>query len=110
MERRRSVKRLAKYCPNLKHLDVSHCGNLNWKSLANLVESCPRLQHLVLAYCGSVNNKALGQIAGSPYGETQGLRFLKTLDISGCNQVTDAGLQMLQKCYVRALRPFQSVE
>jgi hypothetical protein len=101
----RSVKRVYTYCPNLTYLDVSHCGTLNWSCVTELVKHCPRLQHLQIAYCSSINDKALGAIAGSPFGETQGLLHLRTLDVTGCNQITDKGLRMLQKCHVRAFAP-----
>ena len=96
------MKRVYTYCPNLTYLDVSHCGTLNWSCMTQLVKRCPRLQHLHISYCSLINDKALGAIAGSPFGETQGLPQLRTLDVTGCNQVTDKGLRMLQKCHVRA--------
>ena len=38
------------------------------------------------------------QIAGAPFGTTNGLRHLCTLDVTGNDRVTNKGIVALQKC------------
>mmetsp|Transcript_13156 Transcript_13156/g.15954 ORF Transcript_13156/g.15954 Transcript_13156/m.15954 type:complete len:371 (-) Transcript_13156:52-1164(-) len=94
---KKTFKSVYKHCPNIETLDVSFCASINSKSMRKLAERCPRINNLNLAHCASVGDKEMREVGGIE-GRTVGLRYLKTLDITGCEKLTDKGIRGLYRC------------
>ncbi|CAG2229123.1 F-box/LRR-repeat protein 2-like [Mytilus edulis] len=55
--RSESLKTIAKYCPNLKRLNLHGCSNLNGEAVFELSQNCQELQHLDLSYCNGLRSR-----------------------------------------------------
>mmetsp|Transcript_29032 Transcript_29032/g.40092 ORF Transcript_29032/g.40092 Transcript_29032/m.40092 type:complete len:392 (+) Transcript_29032:105-1280(+) len=93
-----TVKNVYRNCPYIQSLDVSHCSSLAKRAITKLVDRCRLLKHLNVAYCRNVGDSCLAQIGGAPFGTTQGLQYLESLDLTDCEKVSDGGIYPLTKC------------
>jgi hypothetical protein len=92
------IKKILELCPDVKRLKLSKCGigALDAEECTNncfqeLVKGCVNLEHLDLSY---------NEIAGTSLHLLSNLRHLKTLNLIGCTNVTDAEKNELLKLHV----------
>jgi hypothetical protein len=58
----KSLGSIARWCPNLQHLELQGCGNVGGGGLTMLAKHCPRLSKLNLAHCNGINDRGLQAI------------------------------------------------
>jgi len=82
---------ISKKCGQLQSVNLSFCINVTADGIKTLATNCTTLTALFLCHC-SVGDPALLIISSH-------LQGLKTLALSGCMNITDAGVQKVaQKC------------
>jgi len=84
-----SLRRLAKCCPELTHLDVRGCKLVTDEGVVDVVEHLSKLESLVLRSC-NVGDAFLRVAGRAP-------RALITLDLHRCTAVTDDGVVELAR-------------
>ncbi|GFO41641.1 F-box/lrr-repeat protein 20 [Plakobranchus ocellatus] len=82
---------LSAHLGRIEELDLRGCKNVKNDCIRKIVRNCPRLSKLVLANCPHISDLALTEIA------THLKTTLRTLELCGCNNVTDQGLITLAK-------------
>jgi outer membrane lipoprotein SlyB len=87
---------MAERLKNLAILSLNGCANVGDESMAALAKNCPKLQSLSL-FSLRITDISVDQI-------TQGCRYLVSLSISGCSQVTDVGASTISRLiYLQSL-------
>ncbi|XP_040853209.1 F-box/LRR-repeat protein 20-like isoform X1 [Ochotona curzoniae] len=76
---------VARGCPSLEHLALSHCGRLSDEGWAQ-AGSWPRLQHLNLSSCSQLTEQALDIIG-------QECKQLRVLDVAMCPSIDMAAIR-----------------
>ena len=93
----------------LKHIDLSNCSLITDMSLDLIGKWCSKLAVLLVSNCIQITNKGLKQLAGHQIehlrNEESSLDGIQELDISGCENVDDAGIEIL----VRALKNLRKI-
>ncbi|MCF7899175.1 hypothetical protein K9L05_00815 [Candidatus Babeliales bacterium] len=83
------LQQILKKYPNIRSVDLSGCTQITDTGLQSLA-NCHKLRHLNLSFCNKITVASLILILDAPCN-------LKTIDITGCTQITDANLQKLKK-------------
>eukprot|EP01046_Picozoa_sp_COSAG06_P033473 COSAG06_NODE_3419_length_5371_cov_12.650640_2_plen_578_part_00 len=85
-----AVQSLAKYCLNLRSLNLWGCSKVTNAGLQAVAKGCPQITSLNLAGCSEVTDVGLQAVA-------KGCAQITSLDLFGCDKVTDVGLQAVAK-------------
>ena len=84
-------------CQYLLRINISQCDKLSEESLFHITNNCDNIVELNLAYCkAAVTDESISQLFN--------LRKLSVLDISYCENITDAGLQQAEGTRCRFLK------
>jgi hypothetical protein len=86
-EEDRNIKHVLSDCPNLTHLDLSTCYNLNKEELTHIVRSYPHLTHIVLPTSRFIK-RLVDVLLLYP--------SLRYLDVSICREMTCEQIDSLQ--------------
>ena len=88
-----AVKIFVVNLPNLLMIDLSYTS-ISDATLRNIGTYCLNLQILKLAQCTNFSSKGLYYL-----GTGKGCRILRHIDMSGCLQITTAGITIFGKLY-----------
>ena len=80
---------VAKHCPNLIRLDLSHCRQTGDQAAVNIAEKCHRLEYINMARSELLHKTS--DVALLSIAEGCG-KTLVELDLNGCEMVTDVGV------------------
>lgn len=86
----RSIKMLARWCPNLEVVAFAYQLNIRDKHCIHMINKCPKLKQITAAYCRLLTDASVVAM-----GEK--LSGLETLDVSYCDQI-GASVESLQRC------------
>jgi len=93
----RSVKALARWCPNLEVVAFSHQLQIRDKHVIQLAMMCPNLKQIDASYCRLLTDASVMAVA-------EKLWALETLDVSYCEQI-GTSVEGLQRCrFLQGLR------
>ena len=90
-----AVKTFVVNLPNLLMIDLSYTS-ISDATLRNIGTYCLNLQILKLAQCTNFSSKGLYYL-----GTGKGCRILRHIDMSGCLQITTAGITIFGKFLCR---------
>lgn len=89
----RTLEELSEHCPDLVHLDISHCNGITDEGIAQLAK-LNKLRSLNLGGCTSLNGSFVDNLVQSPVATS-----LEHITLSGCVGISPAAVRKLvRKC------------
>ncbi|XP_007938436.1 leucine-rich repeat-containing protein 29 [Orycteropus afer afer] len=85
----RGLVAVARGCPSVEHVVLSHCSCLTDEGWAQAASSWPRLQHLNMSSCSQLTEQTLDTIG-------QACKQLRVLDVAMCPGITMAAVRRFQ--------------
>ena len=81
----------AKFCAELKQLDLSKYPSITDEEFIKLIENCPNLESINLSSCIQLTDTAF-------MGILDRCKELESINLSGCRQLTDRAFTKLAEC------------
>ncbi|KAI9887532.1 MAG: SCF ubiquitin ligase complex subunit [Watsoniomyces obsoletus] len=91
-----SVTAFANHCRQMLEIDLHHCNQTSDGSITALLHNGQHLRELRLAHCPLITDEAFLQI---DYHRT--IDTLRVLDLTACDQLTDAAVSKIVSCAPR---------
>jgi F-box and leucine-rich repeat protein GRR1 len=86
----RSIIAFARNCRYILEIDLHDCKNLDDASITTLITEGPNLRELRLAHCSKITDQAFLRLPAEATYDC-----LRILDLTGCDQLQDSGVQKI---------------